>query len=85
MHGFIGFWRWLATPRSATAGTTQSWLESAPESNAESNPGDARFGEQLRRLHQSLEEANARAELNSRGNPRHQMARAAGSGVVRPV
>jgi hypothetical protein len=47
---------------------------------------DARFGEQLRRLHQSLEEENERARLNSRwGNRRHQRARAVGSGVVRPV
>jgi hypothetical protein len=78
MHGFIGFWKWLAMPRSATAGTTQVWLES--------NMAEAHFGEQLRRLHQSVDEANERARLNSRwADRRHQLARAAGSGVVRPV
>jgi hypothetical protein len=47
---------------------------------------EARFGEQLRRLHQSLEEANERARLDSRWRDRrHQRARAVGSGVVRPV
>jgi hypothetical protein len=81
MHGFNGFWKWLAMPRSATPGTTQAWLESAPDSTAD----EARFGEQLRRLHRSLEEANQRARLNSRGKPGHRLARAAGSGIVRPA
>jgi hypothetical protein len=90
MQGFIGLWKWLATPRSATVGTTQTWFESAPDSNAGSDTetvlDDARFSEQLCRLFQSLEEANQRARLNSRrAKPRHQLARAAGSGIVRPV
>lgn len=80
MHGFKGFWRGLATPRSATAGTMQAWLSS----EAESNTTEAQFGEQLRRLHQSLEEANERARRKS-GNPRHQLARAVGGRVVGPV
>jgi hypothetical protein len=77
MHGFNGFWKWLAMPRSATAGTTQA--------KAESNIDEAHFSEQLRRLRQSLEEINASARLNSRGKPRHQLARAASSGIVRPI
>jgi hypothetical protein len=78
MHGLNGFWKWLATPRSATLGTTRAWLES--------NVEEARFGEQLRWLHQSIEDENERARLESRwGRPRHQLARAAGSGIVRSV
>jgi hypothetical protein len=82
MHGIIGFWKWLATPRSTTPGTAQAWLKS----EAESSMDEAGFAEQLRRLHQSLEEANERAMLNSPwDNRRHQRARAVGSGIVRPV
>jgi hypothetical protein len=82
MHGFIGFRKWFATPRSATARTTQAWLESVAEANGD----EARFGEQLRRLHQSLEEANERATLDSRwGNRRHLRARAVGSSIARAV
>jgi hypothetical protein len=77
MQGFIGFWKWLATPRSANAGTTQALLEP--------NADEARFGEQLRRLYQSLEEANARERSNSRGNRPRQRAHAVGSEIVRPV
>ena len=93
MHGFNGLWKRRATPRSATAGTTltrreseaQSNADSHVESNTEADVNEARFGEQLCRLYQSVEEANQRARLNSRGNPGRQMARAAGSGIVRPV
>jgi hypothetical protein len=75
MHGFNGFWKWLATPRSAPPGTTQ----------ARSNVDDTRFSEQVHRLYQSLEDANQRARFNSRGKPGRPLARAAGSGIVRPV
>jgi hypothetical protein len=81
MHGFMGFWKGLATPRSATAGTTQGWLAS----EVEPNTNEAQFGEQLRRLHQSLEEANERARLKAKWGDGYQRARAVGSGVVRPV
>jgi hypothetical protein len=82
MHGINGFWKWLATPRSATAETTQAWLESEGESSMD----EVRFGEQLRRLHQSLEEANERARSNSGWRDRrHQRARAVGGGIARPV
>jgi hypothetical protein len=77
MHGIIGFWKWLVTPRPVA--------DSIIETNAESTVDDARFSEQLRRLYQSLEEVNARARLNSRGNSRRQRAQAVGSGIVRPA
>jgi hypothetical protein len=75
MQGFNGFWKWLVTPRSATSGTTQ----------AQSTVDEARFSEQVHRLYRSLEEANQRARFNSRGKPGRPLARAAGSGIVRPV